>query len=197
MSYNRLLPRSEQQVIVNDIATTLKLEVVEAYDRKDVGKGIVRVNYDVMRSLGIRIGDIIEISGKQNSTAAIFMPLDSTREKENKHIVGIDRLTRYNARVATGEFVTISKTNAIVAYKITMKPLTAMAIGKSLAIDERYLRYALTNVPIRPMDVVVIPYFKTGLAFKVIDIISFNGNYNYVASSAFMVSTNTKFEIIY
>jgi hypothetical protein len=58
-------------------------------------------------------------------------------------------------------------------------------------------RDALTNVPIRPMDVVVVPYFKVGLAFTVIDIIPFNGNHDYVGSSAFMVSTNTKFEIIY
>lgn len=127
----------------------------------------------------------------------MFMPLDSAREKGNKYIVGIDRLTRYNARVATEEFVTISKTNGIAADKLTMKPLTAMAIDKSLAIDERYLRDAHTNVPIRPMDVVVVPYFKIGLAFTVIHIIPSNSNYNYVGSSAFTVSTDTKFEIIY
>jgi len=46
------------------------------------------------------------------------MPLD-IREKENKYIVGIDRLTRYNVRVVIGEFVTISKTNGIAADKIT------------------------------------------------------------------------------
>jgi hypothetical protein len=72
-----------------------------------------------------------------------------------------------------------------------------MAISKSLAIDERYIRDALTNVPIRPMDVVVVPYFKVGLAFTVIDIIPFSGNHDYVGSSAFIVSPNTKFEIIY
>jgi hypothetical protein len=98
---------------------------------------------------------------------------------------------------AIDEFITISKTNGIAADKITMKPLTAMTISKSLAIDERYLRDALTNVPIRPMDVVVIPYFKIGLTFTVIDIIPFNGNYKYVGSGSFTVSTNTKFEIIH
>jgi len=190
------VPRLEQQVIFNDIATTLKLEVGEAYDRKDVEKGIARVDYDVMRSLEIRIGDLVEISRNPNATTAMCMPLESAREKENKYVVGIDRLTRYNARVAIGEFVNISKTNGIAADKITMKPLTAMSFSKSLAIDERYLRDALTNVPIRPMDVVVIPYFKIGLAFTVIDIIPFNSNYSYVGSGAFTVSTNTTFEII-
>jgi hypothetical protein len=130
----------------------------------------------------------------KKATTVMCMPLESAREKENKYVVGIDRLTRYNASVAIGKFVNISKTNTIGADKITMKPLTAMSASKSLAIDERYLRDALTNVPVRPMDVVVIPYFKIGLAFTVIDIIPFNSSYSYVA---FTVSTKTKFEIIY
>lgn len=178
MSYNRLVPRSERQVIFDDIATTLKLE-------KGRRQRITRVDYNVMGSLGIHIGDIISI-GKEKATTAMFMPLE-----------GIDRLTRYDARVTIGEFVTISKTNGIAADKITMKPLTAMTFGKSLAIDERYLRDALTNVSIRPIDLVVIPYFKIGLTFTVIDIISFNGNHMYVGSGSFTVSTNSKFEIMY
>jgi transitional endoplasmic reticulum ATPase len=197
MSYKQIVPRSEQQVIFNDAVTTLKLEVVEAYDRKDVGKGIARVDYDVMRSLEIRIGDLVEISGNKKATTVICMPLESAREKENKYVVGIDRLTRFNARVAIGEFVNISKTNGIAADRITLKPLTTMSVSKSSAINERYLCDALTNVPIRIMDVVVIPYFKTGLAFTVIDIVSFNSNYRYVRSGAFTISTNTRFEIIY
>jgi len=59
-----------------------------------------------------------QISGKEKATPAMFMPLD-IKEKENKYIVGIDRLTRYNVRVVIGEFVTISKTNGIAADKIT------------------------------------------------------------------------------
>jgi transitional endoplasmic reticulum ATPase len=196
MSYKRLVPRLEQQAIFNEVATTLKLEVVEAYDRKDVGKGIARVDYDVMRSLEIRIGDLVEISGNKKATSVICMPLESAKEQKNKCVVGIDRLTRYNARVAIGEFVNISKTNGIAADMMTMKPLTATSVSKSSAIDERYLRDALTNVPIRVMDVIVIPYFKIGLAFTVIDIIPFNSNYGY-GSCAFTVSPNTKFEFIY
>ncbi len=68
-----------------------------------------------------------------------------------------------------------------------------MTMSKTSAIDERYLCDALTNVPIRPMDVVVIPYFRFGLPFVVINIIPFNSD---TGSSAFMVSTNTRFDII-
>ena len=69
MSHNQLAPRSEEQVMHNDITTTLKLKVTEAYDRKDVGKGIARIDYNVMSSLEVSIGDIIEISGKKKTTA--------------------------------------------------------------------------------------------------------------------------------
>jgi hypothetical protein len=41
---------------------TLALKVTEADDRKDVGKGIARVDYNVMCSLGVSREDIIEIS---------------------------------------------------------------------------------------------------------------------------------------
>jgi hypothetical protein len=78
MSYNQLVPRSEQHVIFNNM-TTLKLKVVEAYDRKDVGKGIARVDCDIMRSLGLRIGDLVEISGDKKTTTAMCMPLISVR----------------------------------------------------------------------------------------------------------------------
>ena len=72
-----------------------------------------------------------------------------------------------------------------------------MAVTKSSLIDERYLCDALTNVPIRLMDVVVIPYFKFGMAFTVINIIPYNSNNSDVGSRAFTVTANSKFEIIY
>ena len=194
MSNNALAFKSEGEVMHNDTTTTLKLKVTEAYDRKDVGKGIARIDYNVMPLIE---GDIIEISGKKKSTVARCTPLQSDTEKENKYIIGMNRLTRYNARVAIGDTVKIHKINAICADKITIKPLTAMAITKSSLVDERYLCDALANVPIRLMDVVVIPYFKFGMAFTVIDIIPISSNYIDIESTAFIVTTNTKFEIAY
>jgi transitional endoplasmic reticulum ATPase len=192
MSHNQLMPRSEE-VIDNKI--TLALKVAEAYTSKDVGKGIARIDYNVMRALEVSIRDIIEISGKKKTTAARCLPLELAREKENKYIIGIDRLVRYNARLAIGDTVNVSRINAIAADKITIKPLTAMAIAKNSLIDERYLCDALRNVPIRFMDVVVIPYFKFGMAFTVISIIPFNSDHIDFSSTAFTVTKNTKFEI--
>jgi hypothetical protein len=107
------------------------------------------------------------------------------------------KIRGYNARIAIGDTVNIRKINAIYADKITIKPLTAMAITKSSLIDERYLCDALANVPMKLMDVVIIPYFKFGMAFTVIDMIPFNSNRSDIDSRAFTVTTNTKFEIAY
>lgn len=197
MSNKQLVPRLLQQVTSIDKATTLTLQVVEAYNRKDVGKGIASIDYDLMRSLELRMGDIVEISGNKKATTAMCMPLESARKKENKYIVGIDRLTRYNAMVAIGQFVNISKIHSIAVDKVTMKTLTATSINKSVVIDERYLCDALTNVPIGLMDIVLVPYFKIGLTFRVIDIVPFGSNCSDLGSSAYTVSSKTKFEIIY
>ncbi len=194
MSHNQLVPQSEE---IMDNKITLALKVAEAYTSKDVGKGIARIDHNVMCHLQVSIGDTIEISGKEKATAARCIPLQSAREIVDKYTVGIDRITRYNARVSIGDTVNIRKINAIAADKITIKPLTTMAITKSSVIDERYLRDALTNVPLRLMDVVVVPYFKLGMAFSVIDIIPFNSTYSDAGLRAFTVTTNTKFEITY
>ena len=69
MSNNQLASRSEEHLMRNDITIMQKLKVAEAYDRKDIGKGIARINYNVMRALEVSIGDTIEISGKKNATA--------------------------------------------------------------------------------------------------------------------------------
>jgi hypothetical protein len=57
----------------------------------------------------------------------LLLPLESA--SRNKYIVGIDRL-RYNARVALGETVNISKINRIAANQITMRSLTAITMSK-------------------------------------------------------------------
>jgi hypothetical protein len=194
MFHNQIMPQLEE-VIDNKI--TLSLKVTEAYTSKDVGRGIARIDHNVMRYLHVSIGDTIEISGKKKATPARCIPLQSALEIVDKYTVGIDRITRYNAMVAIGDTVNVRKINAIAADKITIKPLTATAIAKSSVIDERYLRDALTNIPLKLMDVVIIPYFKLGMAFNIIDVVPFNSTYSDAGLRAFTVTTNTKFEMAY
>lgn len=42
----------------NNMTSKTALRVIEAYCGKDVGKGIARIDYDLMRSLDISVGDM-------------------------------------------------------------------------------------------------------------------------------------------
>jgi hypothetical protein len=47
----------------------LDLKILEAYSR-DVGRGVARLDYDSMDSLGASTGDIIELKGGEKSRSA-------------------------------------------------------------------------------------------------------------------------------
>ena len=130
--------------------------------------------------------------------AAICTPLESRRLKEeNRGIIRIDRLTRYNAQVSIGDIVEISKANDLFSDKVIIKPLTLAAIMRSTVIDQRYLCDALTNIPFKSSNIVIILYFKVGLAFIVINLIPSSNESANVVSRTFIVTGDTKFNITY
>ena len=75
---------------VNVSQNTLSLKVLEAYTR-DVGRGVARIDYDSMDSLGASTGDVIEIRGKRR-TVAKCLPLYPS--DEGKGIIRVDGLTK-------------------------------------------------------------------------------------------------------
>ena len=70
------------------------LKVLEAYTR-DVGRGIVRLDYDAMDSLDASTGDVVELKGKKR-TVGKCLPLYPS--DEGKGLVRIDGLTRDSGR---------------------------------------------------------------------------------------------------
>ena len=97
----------------------IKLRVVEAL-QDDAYKGIVRIDPDLMKKLGLQRGDIISIQGQRGSLAIIDRAYPADR---GEAIIRIDGITRKNAKTGIGEFVTISKAEKIKeAKKITVAP---------------------------------------------------------------------------
>ena len=84
------------------------LTVLEAYTR-DVGRGIVRIDYSTMWLLDVTAGDIIEIRSKKRTVAKCF-PLYPSDEEKN--IVRMDLLLRDNAGTKIGNNVTLEKIDA-------------------------------------------------------------------------------------
>ena len=134
------------------------LKVLEAYTR-DVGRGVVRLDYTAMDSLDASTGDIIEIKGKRR-TVGKCLPLYPS--DEGRGVVRIDGLLRNNSGVAIGDSITAKKIKAQPAEKITVSPLESIP-----PIDERYLSDALEGIAVTKGDNIMIPYFGGRLTFQV------------------------------
>ena len=139
----------------------LTLKVLEAYTR-DVGRGVARIDYDSMDSLGASTGDVIEIKGKRR-TVAKCLPLYPS--DEGKGLLRIDGLGRNNAGIAIGDTITVRKIKAVPGEKVVVSPLEAIP-----PIDERYLSDALESIPLIKGDNVSLPYFGGRLTFQVIGV---------------------------
>ena len=98
----------------------VELRVAEAL-QQDVGKGIIRMDNELLREMDIEPGDIVEIIGKRTTGAIVghAYPADIGLE-----IVRMDGLTRSNAGTSIGETVTIRHAKIRIARKVVLAPAT-------------------------------------------------------------------------
>ena len=75
----------------------------------ETGRGIVRLDPELMDILGIRVGDIVQIDGNRKTVAKV---LRGAPEDANRGIIRMDGSTRRNAGVALDERVAIKKVAA-------------------------------------------------------------------------------------
>ena len=96
----------------------IELRVAEAL-QQDVGKGMVRIDHELMTKIGAAPGDIVEIIGKRTigAIAGNSYPADVGLE-----IIRMDGLTRSNAGTSIGEMITIRKTQPRMASKVVIAP---------------------------------------------------------------------------
>ncbi|MHC1566579.1 MAG: CDC48 family AAA ATPase [Candidatus Syntropharchaeia archaeon] len=116
------------------------LRVAEAYHR-DAGRGIARVDLEVMQKLGLTSGDIIEIEGKDIATAIVW---PGYADDAGKGLIRIDGNIRNNARVGIDDKVKIRKADAKEAIRITIAPTQPIRIVGG----DRYLLKILEGRPI-------------------------------------------------
>ena len=104
----------------------IKLKVAEA-QQDDVNKGIVRIDSQIMKALGIQQGSIVEIEGSRKSVAIAGRAFPSDI---GLAIIRMDGLTRKNAGTLIGEYTAIRA--------VDVKPATTVAIApaqKGVAIQ--------------------------------------------------------------
>jgi len=96
----------------------VKLRVAEAL-QDDAYKGIARVDYEVMRKLGINRGDVIIIKGERETVAIAdkAYPADV-----GEGIIRVDGIIRKNARTGVSENVIVEKAEIREAKKVIIAP---------------------------------------------------------------------------
>src|SRR3989338_1753257 len=96
----------------------IKLRVAEAL-QDDAYKGIARIDFEIMRNLDIKRGDVILIKGGKETVAIAdkAYPADVS-----EGIIRIDGIIRKNARTGVSENVIVQKANVREAKKIVIAP---------------------------------------------------------------------------
>ena len=135
---------------------TMTLKVKEALP-KDVGRAIARIDPEDMKSLGIEVGEIIEIEGKRKTPVKI-MPCYLKDRGEN--IIQIDGITRENAKAGVDEKVKIKKVGHRPARRVTLSPLTISGLLQKEK-DTKYIGSLIEGLSLVSGDKVRASLFGT------------------------------------
>ncbi|HIQ03479.1 MAG TPA: AAA family ATPase, partial [Desulfurococcales archaeon] len=138
------------------------LRVMEA-KQKDVGRGKVRIDINIMRKINVEPGDIVEIEGRRK-TAAIAWP--SYAEDQGLDIIRMDGLIRKNAGVSIGDKVIVRKADVKPALVVKLAPSSF-----TIAVDPGFINYVkrrLIDYPLVEGDTVLIPVLGQAIPFTVI-----------------------------
>lgn len=142
-------------------AKPIQMRVIEAKQR-DVGKKRARITHEVMNSLGIAPGDIVELIGK-NRTAATVWPVDEDDIEDN--VIRIDGQTRKNARVSLNDLVQVKKNNTKSARSIALLPM-----GDKIVVDREFCEFVknrLKGLPLAEGDEISVVILGNPMYFKV------------------------------
>src|SRR5438445_4768044 len=135
------------------------LRVVEAKSQ-DVGRGIVRIDPEVMDLLHLREGEAVIVEGRKKTVAVVARGLP---EDANRGSVRLDGFQRRNAQIGLDEKVGLRPAEAKPAAKITLSPTEPIRIMGG----EEYLAQALDGRVVARGDVVSIPVMGRRFEFVV------------------------------
>ncbi|MFH1473830.1 MAG: CDC48 family AAA ATPase [Candidatus Aenigmatarchaeota archaeon] len=138
------------------MADEVKLKVGELTGREDFGRGIARLDGNMMKKIGAKEGDILEIEGKRKTGV---VAIRSYPADVGMNILRVDGLVRKNCDASIGESVKVRKSNAKEAKKVTLAPAQK---GFMLHISPNLLRQNLFMRPMSKGDIITTsPVFKT------------------------------------
>ena len=120
---------------------------------EDIGRGILRVDPEVMQSLGLRSGDTVEVQGDRTAIARLLPNFAADRGKGEARL---DGMTRGNAGIGIGRPLTLKPLPCKPAESITLR---SEAGRKLAASDIEYLARRVDGVPVRVGDRIGVVLF--------------------------------------
>lgn len=126
-----------------------RLRVKDAF-KEDAGKGRVRIDPSIVSELGLRNGDVIEIThpGTNMKTAGLLYP--GRQEDKDSGIIRLEPSLRRNLGTALDDIVLIRKIVAELAQKITFAGLKQVVLAK----DAQQLSTTLENRVVTKNDII-------------------------------------------
>ncbi|MBI1902685.1 MAG: CDC48 family AAA ATPase [Planctomycetia bacterium] len=121
---------------------------------KDVGRGIARLDPADMKSLGVEVGDAVELIGKRRT---VCRALPAFKEQRGRSQVRMDGIIRENAGVRLDETVTVRPAIVSAAEEVTLSPR-----GRRFPLSGRDLEYIgsrLDGLPVTAGDCVRLSLF--------------------------------------
>jgi len=96
----------------------IKLKVMEAV-QDDVNKGVVKIDSNFMKQIGVNSGDVVKIQGERLTAAVVDRAYPGDI---GLNIIRMDGNIRRNARTSIGEMVAITKAEVKPANKVVVAP---------------------------------------------------------------------------
>lgn len=154
----------------------INLRIIDAF-KGDVGKGFIRIDPDIAKSLAIETGDVIEVSrpitGKRS--AALLYP--GREEDRGSQTIRLDPFFRRNINASLDDLVEIRKIDAPLANQITFACLKEVIILRNsqdlleilenrIFTEEDILSFYSPSIKKR-IDLAVINYFPKADAVRI------------------------------
>ncbi|WXG46040.1 MAG: CDC48 family AAA ATPase [Candidatus Atabeyarchaeum deiterrae] len=143
-----------------------QLRVAEI-DKRNAGRGIVRIDPKIMEKLGLSSGDIVEIGSKKSTGALVIL---GRPEDSGMSIIRMDGLVRSNAGTSIGEFVTVKKAEGRAAHRVVLAPAEE---GIRLSAPGELLRDNLLDRAIKRGDIISVAASPIGPSIE--DLFGFLG----------------------
>ncbi len=153
--------------------------IIQPAHHRDIGRGIARIDYDVMDSIDAGTDSFVEITSRKRTVVRCLPVIPSD---EGKGVIRLDDLTMENAGAQIGKHVYVKKIDVSEAEQVTVAPLQEIPSGM-----KQYLNDVLYHQAIVKEQLVAIPYFPGSLMFTV-------KNYTPLVQSV-MITSKTKFQI--